>query len=462
MRLRKWIWALAGLACMLALTVLAAIFYRERGTFCDMAYAVVLNIISRKPSWYYVRVGAVGPQFFTLAAVYLGAPLRAVMVVHSISYLLLYLIVYFIALRYSRTRLLYLAIPLHLLLLATDSFFWPISEVQQGLVLLCLYAVVLYEGLWGHPQGGRWYLHLLALIWIQFLHPLLLFPIVFLILYFYAGRRALLSLQALSHLLMAIVAFGLRYLVSSHDPYESGKMDVAGALAAHLPHLWQLDTVHLFIGRLASSYLCYLILLVTGIIWLVYHRRYLSAALVLVASAGYWVLIMVVATADQRAYMENMLLFLGFIVTLVMVADVLPSIPFRMAVAVFVLIAAIRLGGIYTAADRYTERLHIYDPYLRYAEQKDLIGVWVPDSLIDEKKAMVPWAACYETMLLTALDDSGACRIVHVDHDFSGISWGLTADTTLITKYWSWDRSQLPQRYFRMVGRHYEIVTERR
>lgn len=458
---KKWMWALVGLACMLALTALAGIFYRERGTFCDMAYAAVLNIISRKPSWYYVRVGAVGPQFFTLAAVYLGAPLRAVMLVHSMSYLLLYIIVYFIALRYSRARLLYLAIPLHLLLLATDSFFWPISEVQQGLVLLCLYAVVLYEGLWGYPQGRHWYLHLLALIWIQFLHPLLLFPIVFLILYFYIGRQALLSLQALSHLAMATLAFGLRYLVSSHDPYESGKMDVAAAMAARLPHLWQLDTVRAFIGRLASSYLCYLILLVAGIAWLLYHRRHLSAALVLVASAGYWVLIMVVATADQRAYMENMLLFLGFIVVLVLVTDVLPHLPLRIAVVAFALLAIVRLGGIYAAAERYTARLHLYDPYLQYAQQKKLIGVWVPDTVINQRKLMVSWAVCYETMLLTSLKGPDSCRTVHIDQDFSGIRWALMADTTLITKYWAWNQSQLPHRYFHITGRHYEIVREK-
>lgn len=460
---KKCMWALIGLACIAALMLLATVFFRERATFCDMAYALVFNIILRKPSWYFVRVGAIVPQFFTLAAVYLRASLHTVMIVHSLSWLICYLIIYLLAVRYSRTRLLYLTIPVNLLLLVNQVFFWPIAELQQGIVLLCLYAVVLYEGLWEHlPAAVRWVLHLAVLVWVQFLHPLVLFPVLFLLAYYYIGRRGLLSLQALGHFFVAACAFGLRYLASRRDPYETSKLNVFSALRTELPHFWQLETVHSFVQRLSSDYLCYILLLVACVAWLAVHRRYLSAGLVLGLSAAYWALVMVVAGPQQTAYMENMLLFLGFILSLVIVADILPRIPFRIGVGVFVIIALLRLASIGTAGRLYTERLRVYDPYLRYAAQKNLLGVWVPDTAVDQKKLMVSWAACYETMLLTSLRSPDSCRIVHIDQDFSGIAWARLADTTLITKYWSWNQSDLPHRYFRLSGRHYEIVTERR
>ena len=167
---------LAGIIGILALMVLAIVFYKERVAFSDTAYQLVYLIIERKPFFMPVRIGAAMPQFITQCAIWAHLNLKAVMIFQSLSAQILYLGLYCLAFKFSKKGVVFFCIPLTMVMLVNEVFYWPIPEVQQGLIWLCLYAVLLFEGRWKSPASWKGIsLHFLFISWLLSLHPLMFF-----------------------------------------------------------------------------------------------------------------------------------------------------------------------------------------------------------------------------------------------------------------------------------------------
>jgi prepilin signal peptidase PulO-like enzyme (type II secretory pathway) len=256
------------------------------------------------------------------------------------------------------------------------------------------------------------------------------------------------------------MAFGIRAEVGRYNPYEKGKLEIGKALRHNLPHFFSLDSVNVFLGKLPSVYLVYVLVLAGAILFLLIRKHYLRALTVLGFTLGYWLLIMVSSPLDARFYTENMLLPLAFIAAVPVVADILPEMKFSYAPALFLIIILIRMGGIYAAHRDYTAHYEVYDPYFKYVKEKKLNGVFVENKLVDQKKAIVTWASGYESILISSLASPDSCRVVQIMEDPKSMEPQLGNDSTLVTIYGFWSRSQLGDRYFKLPGGKYEIITE--
>ena len=452
---------ITGIICLLGLMVLAVVFFKERIAFCDTAYQSVFMLAEHRPFIIWIRPGAVLPQLIPLAAISMHAGLRTVMIVHSLSFLVFFSIMYLLAYRFSHRKLLFFAIPLYLVLITNEVFYWPQSELQQGMLWLGLYTVLLFEDRWkGLNQWLNLGIHFLFILWVQFFHPLLFFPMALAIIYYYDSESRLFSRRSILHLTVCLEAFGLRNVVGMLDTYERGKLNIGAAIKNNLPHFFSLDSVHVFLHKVPSAYLIYVSVLLAALTWLMLRKNYLRAGAVAVFSLGYWVLIMISSPEDARFYTENMLLPLGFMAALPVVVDILPEIKSGYAPVFFLLIILLRLGGIYQAHKDYTAHYAIYDPYFNYIKKNKLNGVFVPNKMIDQKKAISTWASGYESILISSLLSPDSCRVVQIVDDPNSMKWGLDNDSSLVTIYGVWGRSQLGERYFKPQGGKYEILTE--
>lgn len=453
------VYFILGLLCFAALLILAGIFFKERVAFCDTAYQAVFLLIEQKPWVNWFRPGSILPQFIPLAAIWLHAHLKTVMMLHSLSFILFFLAVYLAAYRSARKTLLFFIAPLYLILVTNEVFYWPQSELQQGMLWLCLYAVWLYEGtLDKYSPVVRVTLHFLALFWIQTFHPLIFFPILLLIVYYYGTWDKLLSKASITHGTVAVAAFVLRFLIGMLSPYERGKLDIGKAVRENLPHFISLPSVHAFIHHIPTYYAIYILLMIASLLWLLWHRHYMKALALLSISFGYWILVMISSPPDVRFYTENMLLPLAFIAALPLVADIIPAYPLRYSVAAVALIIVLRLAGIYSAHQDYTAHYAAYDPFISLASGKRLNGLFVDEKRVDQQKAIITWASGYETMLTTSLVSPDSCLIIQLDPNPDQYSYALSFDTSAVTCYAIWNKSQLPPRYFKLQGGRYEIV----
>ncbi len=452
-----------GCLCLLGLLILAAIFYRERVIFADTALQNVYLLIEQRPCINWIRPGAIIPQIIPLCAIWLHTGLRAVMILHSLSFILFFLAIYLIAYRLSKRQILFFLIPLYLVLITTQAFYWPQSELQQGMVWLCLYAVFLYEGATGDSDRWRvWTAHFLFILWIQFFHPLIFFPLLFLQAYHYSGRSGLFSKDGIRYLSICIIAFTIRYVVGLSNSYEAGKLSVVNVELNPL-HLFSLNSVHVFAGRACHEYALYCVALSFALGWLMITGMYRKAILLLGFTLGYWLLIMISYPYDERFYTENMLLPLGFMVALAWVADILPAYRSSTMTGVIALAIAVRFAFIYHAHVDYTDRLDGYRSYFRYIESAKLNGVFVDERSADRERMITTWASGYESMLISSIDSPDSCMIVQID-DMSQpgnkayYTDALNADTAFVARYRTWRQSRVPQRYFRLRHGKYEML----
>jgi hypothetical protein len=448
-----------GLACLLGLAILSIIFFKERIAFSDTAYQAVYLLIEQRPFVNWVRIGSVITQAMPLMAIWLHAGLYTVMVLHSLSFIVFFTAIYLLAYRFSKTTLLFFIIPLYLVLITTEVFYWPQSELQQGMLWLCLYAVLIFEKKW--HKAALWQflsIHFLCILWIQFFHPLIFFPLIFLVIYYYGSRPQLFSEKAFYHLMLCGIAFGIRDVVGMMDPYEKSKLNIGGAMKNNLPHFFSLGSVHAFVHKLPSSYFIYTLFLAVSLLWLTANRKYIKALALSIFSAGYWILIMVSSPQDTRFYTENMLLPLGFMVALAVAADIIPAIRARYIPLVFFVAIIIRLAFIYHAHRDYTAHFSIYRQYFDYIKKNKLTGLFVDERLVDRQRAISTWGSGYESILISSLVSPDSCRVVQIDPEPHHYNWAIDNDTSLITIYGVWHQSQLPQRYFRLSGGKYEML----
>jgi hypothetical protein len=459
---RKKHYLLVGLFCFLGLFILGIFFFKERIAFSDTAYQAVYLLIEHKPFVIWVRPGAILPQLIPLTAIWLHAGLKTVMVLHSLSFLIFFLIIYLLAYKYSKSKLLFFVIPLYLVLITNEVFYWPQSELQQGMIWLCLYAVFLFENKWANLKPWlQMGIHFMFILWIQSFHPLLFFPIAFLVFYYYISESQLYTRKSFYHLSICGLSFSTRSVIGLFDHYERGKFNIIKPLIKHHFRFLSLDSVNVFMNKLSSEYLVYILFLLFAVFWLAKNRKYKTMVMLILFSVGYWVLIMAASADSEHFLWENMLLPLAFMVSLPFISDIIPKLKLPYLPVLFSVVIAARLVAIYNTHTDYTAHYDVYDPYFKYVYKNNLNGVFVDDTLVNKKKAIITWASGYESILISSLRSPDSCRVIQITKAPNYYRYALNFDTSLVTIFGIWDKSQMPERYFRLAGGKYEILTTR-
>jgi hypothetical protein len=451
-----------GCLVFAALFIMAGRFYVERVCLADTAYRMVLMIITKRPAIFPLRFGAFIPQILPLSAIWLHASLKTVMIINSLSFVILFFTVYIIAFRLCRSSILFFIIPAYLIMLTNEEFYWPQSEYQQGMIWLCLYAVLLFERKFEtYPIRFFFLIHALLIFWIQTFHLLIFIPLCFLIIYFYSFYSLLFTKRFFIHISICTVSFIVRLIEGMNDSYESHKLNLGRSFAKHLPHFFSLGSVREFWHKLPFEYLGYAIVFIIAFSWLITSKKYLMAILLLCFSVFYWLLIIMTCTEIGRFYTEYLMLPLGFIAILPVVVEVIPRLQNVYIISIVLTFCIIRITIIYHTHIDYTKRLDIYQTYFNYINMNKLNGVFVDNQLIDQKKAIMTWGSGYESILISSLKSPDSCRVVQIDNDPNKYNYVLSCDTCLVTIYGVWDKSQLPNEYFKLGGGKYDIIKKK-
>jgi hypothetical protein len=452
---------IAGCAIFAVLFIMAGILYKERVCLADTAFRTVVMIITRQPAIFLLRFGAFIPQLLPLTVIWLGAGLKSIMVANSLSFVVFFFAIYLVAFRISKQTVLFFLIPIYLIMLTNEEFYWPQSEYQQGMVWLCLYGVVLFERKFEQYSAWAYYLiQAVFIVWIQTFHPLIFIPMFFLLIYFYSSCLSLVSRRFIVHSGICIASFILRWWEGKHNWYENNKLEIGASFKEHLPHLFSLGSVREFWHKLPVEYAGYAIIFILVGCWMVYRRAYFMTAILILFSIGYWLLIVMACPEEGRFYSEYLMLPLGFMAALPLIYEILPRVQPNYLIPILLVFCTIRLGTIYHCHRDYTQRLTVYDPYFSYIEKHKLNGVIVDNKLIDQKQAIMTWGSGYESILISSLQSPDSCRVVQIDENISKYDWCVNYDTSLVTIYGVWGESELPKQYFRLRHGKYEILTK--
>ncbi len=454
-----------GLGTMLSLLVLAAIFWRERAWFIDIAFQTVLMIRDGTLQVQVYRWGSAAVQMLPLLAIKLELPLGWVSWLYSVGIHGLFLLFFLVTTYGLRRSDLGLGIALLYTLMVFDGFYWITSELQQGLGL----AFVQFAFWLRYPRLDRWWQWLVQVplvVLLGFYHPLIFLVYLFGAVYLTWTRPELRHRRFAAAALLMVLVTGVksRYFGNWYDDYRFEMFWTAAA--THWPDYFQFRAWGDFFGHLVTVWWGLLVgwLVVFG--GLLYRRRWVS--LVLVGGATFaFLLISAIQSPEirHRFYAEVNFYPLAVFVILPFCLDLLPQwrerYP-RVVSAALGLFLFLRLFGIYLAHEPFTERRYWLAE--RIAEGRHHFPAtnryYYRDTPTLEDTLIMTWGAPFETLLMTATQDGPdrAATLYLLGENEDKQRQSLQRRNQLVGRFFDIEITELDSVYFPLGEQPYRLL----
>ncbi|MDB5280972.1 MAG: hypothetical protein JWO06_47 [Bacteroidota bacterium] len=450
---------IGGTVTFIILLVLAILFYKERATFLDLAlqnYYFVLYKIFFIP---HMRFGGILPQIPPLIVRCFNGSIKEMLLAHSAGFVAFYFAFFAIitfALKNYRIALIFL---LWQLLLVSNNFYSISSEIPQGVAFLLLYFAWLEKNNPNHLNRHP-VLHFLILLFIQFLHPLLVAPILFVLLYSFYTHYKFDFAKYIAPVLLSLSAFGIRFYAGKFDWYESSKLSIVDALKTNLPSLRHLPSVHKLFHLALGDHLLFWILFGLTLIFLFVEKRYVIGTLLLSFTCGYLLLVCVTNPDADEFYLENMVVPISIFMLLPFTDFVLKKLIDVQPVFILVLLFIIstRLISIYNKHSIYTNRISWYNKEFNIMDKTGENRVFKSDADVPMDTLIMTWASGYESLLLSSINSPDSAKCLSITPDLSAFKTSVNCDTLLVPR-WEWPiPKESRNRYFRLTRGYYQII----
>ena len=446
-----------GFAAYVVFFVLAVLFYKERVVFVDLAYHLffLLKDNAFVPN---LRFGAFITQIMPLQAARAAWQLDSIILCYSLSFVCYHFLYYTICGFFLKRYDFALVLLLFNILFTTQTFYWVQSELPQGINLFILVQAVASR----IKLDGSNYFYLplvfLGMFVVAFFHPVILFPVLFSIIFFYLSTTCPVIEKKI--LVSMLVFFAGVYFLKAKFfkvSYDAQVMDHSISNLTLKNAIFNFSNIH-FLKNCIGAY-CWLSIGFLGTIsYYIRKRMWWKFVLVLTFFTGYLITVNVSHPGAETAdfYIENLYLPLGLFVAIPLVFDVMPVIKIRHLVPVlFVSCLATGLFRIYLAHKLYTERLAW--------ERSFLVQNFGKKIILSEKK-FPPyllgniWGTPYEFWLLSTVEFNKSASIMISDIP-DNYSWANT-NSNFITTWVPYKYSDLPKQYFRFSDTvsKYEII----
>ncbi|WP_276132601.1 hypothetical protein [Polluticoccus soli] len=442
---------ITGIAVYIILLWLSVSFYKERLLFLDHAYYLFEIITTEGFAIFHYRFIAAAIELFPYLAVKASLPLKQVMLAYSVNIVIFHLLCYLVCglLKDYKAAI---GLLLFHVLFATHTFYFTISEMIQATVLLfpLLALVRRYE-----IARNRWLTAVFIVLLIPviaFAHPLMIFPVGFMLVFFWLDSKEPVSIRTVlwvGGVYAAVLLFKNLFL---KEPYDAGAMGNLRHFQTLFPDYINLHSNKNFILNCLTRY--YWIPLGSAIVIALYtqSKQWGKLALFVVAMLGYLLLINVSYPNSNIPdfYTENLYTPLAFFLALPLAFDVLPALLQRrvaLAYALFGLIAVTGLVRIYAAHKSYTTRVNWLRHYVATNEGKKIMA--------SEKHApmdtlLMSWATPYEFWLISTEERNRTASIIFTDK-LKEVSWGSSLTYDFVTQWGTYSYDSLDKRYFKFA-----------
>lgn len=277
----SWKW---GLCIFSVLIFMSVIFYQERIGLLDNAFQLFLILHEGKITSMADRWPDVINRFLPFIGFKMGLSLKSLMVLFSISYPLIQFLLYTLTYLVEKQRIWSIMSICCLTFAVSDSFYWCASELIHGLSWLMLLMALFFRK--DQLNMYAW----IALISISViclnLHPLLIFPFGFILLYHFIYMKQFSKNGLILLTVFMILWVGKsQFLGNWYDDYKS--QEFIQNFAEYKFSLWNIPSHVSFISELPIKYYVLLILLVFNGIWMVYKHKYAALSFLIVSLALY-------------------------------------------------------------------------------------------------------------------------------------------------------------------------------
>lgn len=439
-----------GTAFYAILILLAILLYLERTVFVDISFHLFYLLKDGDFAVQNNRFVAIFTQMFPLAGAKLGLGLKAIMIIYSLAFVLLYFGIFWVIVRYLKNWQMALAMVLLNCLMVTHTFYWIQSELPQGLAFLMLYFGILWNSAHSASQEKNmvWHRSFLAflLFVLTFSHPLILIPFTFISLYFIVHNK-----EQYRVYLSSLVAFwgfyGIKFKFFKTN-YDAVAIDGIKNIKAFFPNYFNLKSNSDFVQYVINDYYLLIIGLIMAIGFYFYKKHILKLVLVGIFFIGYLLLVNVsYPQGTTQFYIENLYLPLSVFVIFPIVFDIAPLLTNKQLLVAVSLIVLIRIADILNAWPIYAARLEYLENLIAITASEPHKKMIIQETPEHKASLMMTWATPYEIWLLSTIKHQNT-RSIMITENPDEVAWTLPEKQKFVTKWGAFNYSELSPRFF--------------
>lgn len=451
-----------GYGVWLVMLGMALVFYRERAFFMDAGFQLFNLINEGAVQVYHYRFVTAVPQIIPYLLLKMGAPLWALGMGFSAAYVLFYLLVYHLLVRYLKNDLLGWVLLFLFTLISFDTFYHIQSEFYLGLSLLLLsFGVVLrfplLDKIW------IWAVLLPLLVTAGFSHKLALIFFLFLWLFFGFARKSLWHGRYLL-LLGVFIAIATIRSVYFTNWYEAAKqVDFQNHWDQYFPHFHTLPANGIFLERCLRYYYMLPALLLLLSVFYVLKKEWLKMGLMWSFSLGFLLLYNISdPEAPYRFYSEVTYLPLSIFVAVPFFFDMAKGWdkkgPARTGGYLGLSLSILMLLRLASIAMNH----HTYDRLFTWIENK--LDQPAGNRFLIRKEnvpmdtVLMEWGATFTAMHLSALHGAERAKTLLILPDFKPYEKELESEDYFLSPFKAIEVGQLNQRYFDLGKGKYQLI----
>lgn len=456
---RKGVFIL-GLIAFSGLLFLCNYFYLERTVCSDMAYHI---FVLAQTKWFAIqnyRYGAGLSQSVPLLCMKLGLPLKLMLRYYSLSFYLWYSIYFVVLLFALRQNVIALLLPLSLVIITSDVYYWAQTELPQAMAFLILTLGVITAFCSGSGWPAIWKIVVLAacLVTSIFFHPLIVFPLVFALLYFYLNRN-LTGGQLLALFIGTVAVLAFKSLFFKVGEYETKKYDGLNNFVSLFPDYFSIVSNQFTLSEIYSNYIFLSVALLLLIVFYAW-RKYWTKLLLLVLFVFSYTMLCNVAHPElgRGIYLQNMHLLLTVIILLPFLMEVAPLVNKKYLLVVFLVVIVVRLGVIYNVNDSYSIRLNFIKRLVATARQYPGSKFCISNESILPSEYSEPWALSYETLIFSSLNSADSSLTVVTNNYCVERPLMVNGTNFFINPYCDPNIQHIPAEYFKLKPEPYQSI----
>ena len=466
--LKRKEWDILGHAFFVSIIILSVVFYKERIYYFDSAFQFFKIIHFEKFNIEAHRYSTVLTQFFVLLAIKLSMPLKAVTIIFSVSFPLLYYAVYLTCVKILKSPEAGLLVILSLILGVKQSFFYTVTETFQAVVYSALFFG--YINYWFKQPRGKefmfWAIALIILALCYFSHPISLFPVFYILGFYLIDTRDWKNYRI--YLLVAIIAISylLKVLVTDSNSYEGALFSQLGNTMGVLSNIWEMYTVSFFVSQIFGLYLT--MVLISGVVVVYYwlKKEWFKLAYFTTAGSLFFIVIVIVYNQGSASIaMERCYIPLSIFIGVPFTKEVLNK-QNRLFMVKYIAVVFIVLYGftyIYKAGQTYKKRSNYVAALVAHKSNLPENKFIVQRSQLNMKTIEVPWALACETLMYSSLNsntESSSFYLLENITDTAKMEISRTNRLFLVNFWLNWNSSELNTDYFNLPEGNYKILHE--
>lgn len=440
----------------------------ERAIFMDSAYQLFDMINKGSIHIPAGRYTMFIPYLIPLFAIKIGLSLKAIYIAFSISFIIIYYLIYLLSVYRLNNEAAGLSF-LFVLLIIRSTFYHALSESMLALAFATLFYAWITYTLKTENKIKRnilfYGVSILLILACYYAHPISLFLVAFALGYVIIDKKLWKSPQVYVLIILALTLYFIRIKTDANS-YDGKFYENLKNYRTLLPHIFDLFPSVYFKNNFSQLYIYPTLLFAILLIYYLIKKYYLKALFILVSCSAFSAItIITFVEGGGDIPMERTFLPLIFFVGLPFANDLIfknNNFPFFKSIVIIGFMGISLLGIYRTGKYIFKPRIKYIDELYRYASKIKAKKLVIERSNILNETLCVPWAFAEETIMYSSLFGKENTFTAYITNDLKHLEEKIkNKDLFLSTNFWEdWSILDLNFNYFKLPSETYKIITE--